>query len=325
MSSENVAINRMNYLRGLFAVLILLGHCSMSYSKEVFPLLIIHRFNMVSVCFFFIISGFSISYNYYNKDNYLKRFLINKALKIFLYALICEFTTRFISKMITDQCREYDISLLTDLNWYIYEIIYFYLAFYIIYRLIKNKTVRIILLTIISLIFSIATVYLSNKYSSYWTHAYHYSSLCFLWGVLLHEYYAIFEKISKKKFISSICLLLISLASCVCMKMPQGSFIGGCILHNVLGISLMTIIAIWAHYIDYTKIPIIGWFTPISAEIYLYQFCILSVIGATFMRYQRTIDSYYVVCVVFCTLVIAYFMNLINRSVFNCIFKNKNK
>ena len=67
LADEKTVLDRMNYLRGLFAILIVIGHCSMQYTKEVMPWVIIHKSNMISVAFFFIVSGWASAFNYYNK------------------------------------------------------------------------------------------------------------------------------------------------------------------------------------------------------------------------------------------------------------------
>lgn len=73
----------------------------MEFKKELLPLLIIHKFNMVSVCFFFIVSGISLTYNYYNKKGYLVGFLKNKVIKILLFATICEIVERILKGLIS--------------------------------------------------------------------------------------------------------------------------------------------------------------------------------------------------------------------------------
>lgn len=274
---EKTAINRMNYLRGLFAIMIVIGHSSMMFEKELLPLLVIHKFNMVSVCFFFIVSGWSLTYNFKNKTDYLKGFIINKAVKLFIFAFICEIIDRLISFLILKKPIGIDSGLLTNYNWYVYETIVFYIAFYFSYKYLKHKNLRVLAMAIVSVAVSVFTWYMSNNTETFWTHAFHFSSLCFLWGIVLHEYYHLFKVIIQKKILSSAVLFVLGAASCICLKMPQGSFVGGIILHNIIGICVMTIIALFAHYIDYKKIPIVGFLTSYSTEIYLYQFMMLTI------------------------------------------------
>lgn len=52
--SQKEMLQRFNDLRGVFALLIVIGHCSMRFEKEVLPFLFIHKFNMTGVCFSFL-------------------------------------------------------------------------------------------------------------------------------------------------------------------------------------------------------------------------------------------------------------------------------
>ena len=248
---ESIAIKRMNYLRGLFAIMIVIGHCSMRYEKEVLPWLLIHKFNMVSVCFFFIVSGWSLCYNFYNKDNYLRGFIIGKPVKLFVFAFICQVVTSILQSVILQTSYILDWSLITSFNWYIYELIFFFLMFYLSYGFIKGRKTRVIVIWITSGVVSILAWYLSNNFDGPIGHAYHFSSLCFAWGIMLHEKYEIFQDVLiKKSFLSTFILLIVGSISCVSLMMPQGSFFGGVLLHNLIGISVMTIIAVWSHRID---------------------------------------------------------------------------
>lgn len=323
-TDERVAIYRMNYLRGLFAIMIVLGHCSMQFEHELFPLMLIHKFNMVSVCFFFIVSGWSLTYNFYNKDNYLKGFIVNKPLRLFIFAFLCEIVARILNCVIFQKAIKIDVGLLTNYNWYVYEIIVFYVMFYIAYKINCNKNIRMIFIVTVSLVVSVFTWYMSNHAVTFWGHAFHFSSLCFAWGIVIHEYYDVFLKLLKRRVTVSILLLFCGLISCISLKMPQGSFIGGVILHNMVGICVMSIIAIWAHFIDYRKIPIVGWLTKYSTEIYLYQFMILGIFAELYKRWNHDIDLLYVGLVVIFTLVLAVIMyyadEIISKGI-SCVTK----
>lgn len=287
----------------------------MQFEHELFPLMLIHKFNMVSVCFFFIVSGWSLTYNFYIKDNYLKGFLINKPLKLFIYAFLCEIVARILNCVIFHKAITIDIGLLINYNWYVYEIMVFYAMFYIAYKINWNNNIRMIFIVVISLAVSVFTWYMSNNMEIFWIHAFHFSSLCFAWGIVIHEYYDVFLKFLKRRVTVSILLLVCGLISCISLKMPQGSFIGGVILHNVVGICVMSIIAIWAHFIDYRKIPIVGWLTKYSTEIYLYQFMILGILVELYKRWNHNIDLSYVGLVVVSTVALAVIMHYLDEII----------
>lgn len=128
-------VARLNMLRGLFAILIVIGHCSMRFEKELLPFYIIHKFNMVGVCFFFYVSGFSLLYNLRTKENYLQHFLRNKMLPLFIIALLSQLVSRVLAAGILHEELNINVALLGTFNWYIYEMLIFYLVFYLICRL----------------------------------------------------------------------------------------------------------------------------------------------------------------------------------------------
>jgi peptidoglycan/LPS O-acetylase OafA/YrhL len=270
---------------------------------------------MVSVCFFFIVSGWSLTYNFYNKKDYLRGFLKSKALKLVMFALVCEVVGRVLRVVFLNDGFTIDISLITSWNWYIYETVVYYIAFYVVYKSFYDKSERVILMGVISLLVSVFTWYMSNSFDTFWTHAFHFSSLCFWFGIILHEYYNQLVKFISHKFLSTLCLLVCGLASCVCLKMPQGDFFGGIFLHNLVGICVMYVVAIWAHYIDYTKLPLVGFLTKYSAEIYLYQFMMLTIVMEIFVKNGWAINIIYVVCVVICTIMIAVPMHYVDLKI----------
>lgn len=144
--SKQGVINRLNHLRGLFAILIVIGHTSMNYEKELLPLLIVHKFNFVGVCFFFLISGCCLAINENIKDNYLRGFIKNKPIKLMLLALICEIVSRVIKYLVLGTLY-IDRNIFFGWNWYVYEAVYFYFVFYIIFKVTKKKWFRSILVS----------------------------------------------------------------------------------------------------------------------------------------------------------------------------------
>ena len=316
VGNENVAIKNMNNLRGMFAILIVIGHCSMNFEKELLPLLVIHKFNMVSVCFFFVISGWSLCYNFYNKSDYLRGFLIRKPAKLFIFALVCEMVGRILNAIcIKERGISIDIGIITNINWYVYEIIVYYILFYVVYKLQWHKKKRVIVIMVGSAIVSIFTLVMSNGTQSFWTHAFHFSSLCFAYGIILHEYYDVFAKLVQKKYFSMGIFLIVALASCISLKLPAGSFLGGVILHNLLGISIMSIVAIWSHTISFQNWKLLKKLTKYSTEIYLYQFEALYICYYFYDLYGHSVDIFYVILVVMLTLLLALIMKRIDDGI----------
>lgn len=116
---KQTIIARINALRGLFALMIVLGHCSMNFEKELLWLMLIHRFNMVSVCFFFMVSGLSLSYNFERKKEYLKGFIKKKILVLMVFAFVAYIIGEILKSAILGIPVKIDIRFITGWNWYI--------------------------------------------------------------------------------------------------------------------------------------------------------------------------------------------------------------
>lgn len=314
LTNEITAIKRMNYLRGLFAVLIVIGHCSMMFEKEILPLLIIHKFNMVAVGFFFIVSGWSLSYNCNNRKNYLKGFLVKKCVKLFLFALVSTTVSAILSSLVLSVPIDLKPGTLLSFNWYIYEMLIFYAIFFIAYKIKWKKQFRLIFIWAFSLIFSLVSLCLV-KHNLWITAVWYFSSLCFAWGITIQECYDFFKKVLNKRVLTSIVLLIIAGISCLSLKMPRDSFIGGVIMHNTLAIGIMSVVAIWAHYIDYTKIPILDKLTDLSTEIYLYQFVALNIVFELFARKGLSVNMLYVLFVLIGTILLAIVMHFVDKFI----------
>ena len=306
MSDETTAIGRLNHLRGIFALLIVLGHCSVRFEKELLPLMVIHKSDMVSVCFFFIISGWSLCYNWYRKENYLKGFFVKKILRLSGIAILCQLVSLILRFLVLGTKPVIDLGIITGMNWYIYEILFFYVVFLICFAIRWNRIVRLSAIWILSLLFSILMLYVTNR--TVWAHSWHYSSLCFAFGITIHEFYDKVRLLIKKRIVLSAVLLVLCLASCICLKMPSGGFIGGCLLHNAVGIFAISILIVWAHFIDLKKIPLIGLLGKISLEIYLYQFTVLEIVTVLFVNSGHGIDLLFVGVSVLSTLAVAAVM-----------------
>lgn len=321
-------VARLNMLRGLFAILIVIGHCSMRFEKELLPFYIIHKFNMVGVCFFFYVSGFSLLYNLRTKENYLQHFLRNKMLSLFIIALLSQLVSRILAAGILHEKLNINVALLGTFNWYIYEMLIFYLVFYLTYRL-KGMDIGggWIILFIATFIIAVTTLYFF-RYGSWtgWTAVYYFSSLSFPFGVAMCEYYeTVFVRLEKHKVLYSIGLLFLAAACCVSLVLPQDSFWGGIVLRNLMGICIMSVVTLGVSAVDFKEVPLVGavisFLTRYSTEIYLYQFCWLDIITKLYHREQQRIDIGYIAVVTGMTLLTALVFRPIDSRITRAVKK----
>lgn len=310
-------IHRLNCLRGLFAILIVIGHCSMAFEKELLPFLITHKFNMVGVCFFFYISALSLTYNFYNKQGCLKHFVRNKIVFFIMIACVSMLVGNLLKTIFLQVPLYLNVAMLTTFNWYVYEMIVFYFLFFALYSLIDKPVHREILMTVITLGICLFTIY-SDRYGSWtgWTKSYYLSCFSFPFGIIMGEHYAqIKRKFCKHRLIYSIILFLVSLGCCISLILPDSN-LGGVLLKNLMGICVMALVTVFVAFINLQSIPIAGsiisFLTEQSAEIYLYQFSVLDIVQKLYEKNNMTIDISYILISVAGVCMTAYVMRYVD-------------
>ena len=309
-------ISRLNFLRGLFAILIVIGHCSMAFEKELLPFYLIHKFNMVGVCFFFFVSGLSLTYNFNHKQGYLKHFLRNKAVFLFILALISVVVGNLLKTVILGMQLDWNVTLLTQFNWYVYEMIVFYIAFNLLYSMINVPYCREILMAVITVGIFLMTIYFDIYDIWAGAHSYYISCFSFLFGIVIGEHYdRIKEQFCEHGLIYSTVLLLVGLGCCVSLKLPYTNW-GGALLKNLMGICVMSLVTVVVTFIIPQDIPgvrrILSFLTKRSTEIYLYQFCLLDIAAELYARNNMVIDISYIMVVVVSVCVLACIMHYID-------------
>lgn len=311
VEEEKEVLSRMNYLRGFFAILIVLGHCGRRFESEQLLLAIPHYGAYIWVCFFFTVSGWSLAYNFDYKEKYLEKFWIRKIMKLVLLAIETEIVAQFLMYIFLKKRFYINITILNDINWYIYEILVLYVLFWVSFRYFPKPLIREIFVWLISIFVAIGT-WLLYRYGSWsgWSYAYYYSVLCFPLGISIHK---LFGKIVEKKQIFLLVCSSLAIGSVPCIVMPRESFIGGVLLHNILGICAMIILIIVLCYLDVKKIRCLKLLTGIATYIYLYQFCVLKIIYELYKNANHGIDWKYVLLVLFFTVTLAAMVNYVNK------------
>lgn len=313
LREEEQVLYDINYLRGLFAVLIVLGHCSMKFAREPFVLYVIHKMNFISVCFFLCVSGWSLAYNFDKKDNYLSGFLFRKVLKLGALSIEAQLVGRLLKTLFLKDKFRLDLGILLEWNWYIYECIVMYVLFYIIYKNIPKEKSRTILIWISCIMVALYFWAMFNVGSwSGWTFAYYYSTLSFAMGITIHELYK--KNIINMFFLKRACFisLLLVAANMYCIKMPKASIMGGVVMHNVLGCSAIVFLVIILEIVKVPRCKLFTFLTKYSVYIYLYQFVILLIIFQVYIEHERIIDFSYVALVIVFLLLLSFSVKGLN-------------
>ncbi len=297
------AMKRYNLLRGILAIWIVFGHCSDYMTVPGGILFMVKRFNLVCVGIFFFLSGFGLENSLQTKRGYLKFFLLRKCGGLFLMALL-QYIASFITgrvmgflmpyKDLEDMLRHF----LGDVNWFVWELMFFYLLFYLTALLIKPHHVRMAVMFILCILMieALRRTELGNSW--------YYSSLAFPAGMAL----GIFKKPLEER-LRFAPALAVSLAAAAAFG-AAGLLLKGDGLLSVYGKNLFCVFTALCGVLLLVKIPLRGkvlaFLAKISPEIFLYQFTAASVMLVLAQRHHWTERGYgFVLLNVLLTMILA--------------------
>lgn len=118
------------------------------------PITLFNNIGILFTSIFFFFSGYGLILNVYNKENYLNNFFWHRLPLI----LVPFYSINTIFVFINFFCYKRSLtniefikcitgfSLLNGNSWFIIELVYLYIAFFIFFKLIKNKNIALILL-----------------------------------------------------------------------------------------------------------------------------------------------------------------------------------
>lgn len=258
---------RLNALRGIFAIEIVIGHVVRYESTLLYPF---GKFMIISVAFFFFVSAFSMALSYYRKENYLKNFLLLKVGYLLCIAVITYLVNVLIDIIVPMDLGYYEVTgiigknFFNCTNWYIWELLIFYICFYFIYRFTKRHLLYFVIITIALI------VCFYGKSIAWWA-----SILAFPFGILYAEYFEKFNKIQYSKWgvIITVILCTLGLGG---LFVSETNVTGMIISRNILCIGGILVLL---YLIGYCCIDnkIIKFLTSNSTAIYLFQFVYLEI------------------------------------------------
>mgnify|MGYP004648965571 CR=1 FL=1 len=263
---ESEYLDRLNSLRGVFALDIIIGHVA---GHGMIPLMPFEKFSIVSVFGFFFLSGSGMTYSCYNKENYLNRIfgkiiyliavtMITYIVKIFVQ-LVSGLDLGYIPTKITDLPQKYfEIT-----NWYIWELIVLYIFFFLIYKGFTSKKIRTCLIVLASVVLGIVFA-LSGTVV-----AWYYSIWGFAFGVIFTEF---FEKVIDfiHKWYGIIVIVSFIFAGFGGYALLSENAVMSYITRNFFDIACLMILILLIEQIRFEN-GIIRFLTTYSLEIYLYQ------------------------------------------------------
>lgn len=182
--SETMSKETTDYLRGIFAIVIVIGHFANHLSSPGL-LKVYNPITGYAVSFFLGLSGFALESQLLHRSDYLVGFVKKRLLRIYIPWLtsLVFFTLLY---QITDFLSFLEGALLfrtvyreNTFNWYIICTVYFYVCFYFCGKYIKEKHIREKVILAISILWTILC--LAFKMPPHWYN----NSLLFFVGVKL--------------------------------------------------------------------------------------------------------------------------------------------
>lgn len=265
---QDSKLSKMNMLRGLFALEIVLGHV---VRHEAGPIVLLGRFMICSVAFFFFVSGYGMTVSERKKENYLNyRYWINKPLFLIIlpipvYALECliDFLSGGMAGYLPDKSQPFLIWYFFKTNWYLWELIVFYILFWIIFKFVRKN--RFILLAVITLL-AVSTLYYLGSTEDWLA-----SAMGFPFGVLWGEYEETVDGFfhSIKGYIV---LVLLAAFGLVSLFIPNSSFVAMVLMRNSICIVAIVVASYLCEWKFLRDNPVSCFLTKYSASIYLSQF-----------------------------------------------------
>lgn len=209
---EPLSLEVSKAIQGFCAVAIIIHHLAQNLMEKADVLQGFSEFGVLFVGVFFFFSGYGLYTSLKTKENYLKGFLRKRLTTILIpfYVCIVIFTVTACITGAKFEGKELFFvlsgwTLINDHMWYIVEIAILYILFFVIYRLIKNRTVATIVMTlcVIGMIAGSLMLCHGEDYSCpYWFMGewWYNSTFLFIVGILVSKHSDILRKIARKGY-----------------------------------------------------------------------------------------------------------------------------
>ena len=308
----DASVQRLNDLRGLMAIWIVLGHLALSMDSQRNIFLLMQKGDLAIVGLFFFLSGYGLEKSFEKKQDYLRGFLFKKTARLLLMTWVqfgvtelCLYLVKFPRdyKGITGILSEYA----TNLNWYMWELALMYLIFFVSHLLFKNKKASYVTAAILTVALLVALYALQGSFAST------YSCLAFPAGMIIYKVKHKFEKACVSRYGEMfVGLLILTGVSTSAMLIPK-EFFASVLVKNIFCVCFVTFMAVIFLRLDSQKesFKVLAKFSP---EIYLYQFPAASVTMAIACRERMPRGLKYAAVTFVLTMVMAVIMYALRRA-----------
>ena len=226
---EPLSLDKSKAIQGFAAVAIIVHHLAQELAQDAGAIGFFTELGVLFVGIFFFFSGYGLYTSLKTKENYLKGFLKKRLVTILVpfYMCILVFTaaacicgTRFTPLQLLGVLSGW--SLINQHMWYIVEIAILYIAFFLIYRLIKNRTAATVVMSIFVIAMMAGSLMLAHgkdMSASGWFQGewWYNSSFLFVIGIIVSKHLEGLRRIARKAYV----ILLLGLAALLVLLGPQ--------------------------------------------------------------------------------------------------------
>lgn len=331
-------------LRAMSILFIVLHHISQDvagYSNYSFgPISFLSNMGYLFTAVFLFLSGYGLLINVCTREDYLKGFLSHRLLSVLIPFWIVNainilvgilhfkrvYTPLDIVKYISG------LLLINSQGWFVIEIVFLYIVFFILFKFIKNKDVSLSLLGVFSILLIIYSKSLGHDEMGGNTHWFmgewwYNTTICFWFGALIGRFKEKVASFIKKQYVVVLCVSIVGLIlACIFaerMRLTYGYYEVQYIINgfdSALATLLAQILAalsfVWFLIVLNAKIKfnskLAGKISTISFEIYL--------IHGLFVRelfdFKNVPNFFRYIIVIACSLVSAFIIYKFNSVVF---------
>lgn len=209
---EPLSLDKAKAVQGFAAVAIILHHLAQELAGNAGAIGFFNELGVLFVGIFFFFSGYGLYTSLSTKENYLKGFLKKRFVTILIPFYLCIIVFTVAAAISGTQFNPIQLlcvlsgwSLINANMWYIVEIVILYIAFYVIYKLIKNRTAATVVMTIFVAAMITGSFLLAHGKDmscSFWFQGewWYNSTLLFVIGIIFSKHSDLIRRIARKGY-----------------------------------------------------------------------------------------------------------------------------
>jgi peptidoglycan/LPS O-acetylase OafA/YrhL len=306
-------------MKAIMCIIVVMVHFPQVYQNKVQDM--IGSFGYICVTLFFLFSAYGLMYGLHNKNDYLKTFIRNRFASLLIPYLIVNIISTIINQEWNNGIKQTMFSLLgLNIN-FVTLILFFYLVFYGICKIIKDNRVRYYILTICPLAYSLIAYLLTGSagVEGIWS----VEAIGFCLGILLFIHLEFIKKLITNKRVITIIIsgILSTILGIVYLKYKTVFFIGGYLLKILLGVAIITFTFSVLNKLK-IKNKALDYLGKISYEIFLTHGIVMTAISMIMTKINIEVTSWvYIWLTYIITIGLSAVINLLDQKIIKRIRK----